>query len=503
MNLSVIIPIYVSCEWNSHVSTRGAEVVFDWASYGCEIVVVDASPESESQAQRLRQLDGVRYFHAPQKGVFSAGVARDIGAQHASREFIFFFDVDLVFHPELVTNIQSALTNLAASPLSFFMIPCLYLKKNATRTVEHDRQAIKNYWRDYLQGDFSGVINLAVASSAIIIQRGTYLSTGGHRHEFSGHGCEDLELINRLTLEYPLGRREVDYDLDVRQDVIANCRGFRRYFAYYGLPHAMEGLLVAHRWHPRPIRARYFRSRSRNDALFKDFLEKSDRIGLSPPALPDLNISGRTLIQTGDDVDNVQVFRQLLPGCGMYQVLRTGEALQSIDIGDRVLFIGQAARHLAQAHRAEGAFERGVLYPDDDNPNVWRLCWWADDGTLIRDEIHEGIRRYYGDGTSYRWIFFKGYDYLCQKLLYSFEVASYDNLNPLPPLEDFVEGLLSDAGFRPGTYIGLFMNQWGQLNVVDRWYRILRKLILKPNSFFRDSRLFQWFCRRAAGRVNR
>ena len=177
--------------------------------------------------------------------------------------------------------------------------------------------------------------------------------------------------------------------------------------------------------------------------------------------------------------------------------------MQSIDIGDRVLFIGQAARHLAQAHRAEGAFERGVLYPDDDNPNVWRLCWWADDGTLIRDEIHEGIRRYYGDGTSYRWIFFKGYDYLCQKLLYSFEVASYDNLNPLPPLEDFVEGLLSDAGFRPGTYIGLFMNQWGQLNVVDRWYRILRKLILKPNSFFRDSRLFQWFCRRAAGRVNR
>jgi len=503
MNLSVIIPIYASCDWNSHVGIRVAEVVFDWVPYGCEIVVVDASPEPVNQAQRLRQVDGVRYFHAPQTGVFSAGVARDIGAQHASRDFVFFFDVDLVFHQELVTKIQSALTNLAASPLSFLMIPCLYLKKNATRTVEHDRRAIQNYWRAYLQGDFSGVINLAVASSAIIIYRSTYLSTGGHRHEFAGHGCEDLELINRLTLEHALGQRELDYDLDVRQDVIANSRGFRRYFAYYGLPRAMEGMLVAHRWHPRPIRARYFRSRSRNDALFKDFVEKSDRTGLSPPALPDLNICGRTLIQVGDDVDNVQAFRQFLPGCGMYQVLSSGDASQSIDTGDRVLFIGQAARHLAQAHRAEGASARGALYPNDDNPNVWRLCWWAADGALIRDEIHEGIRRYYGDGVSYRWIFFKGYDQLSKKLLYSFEATPYDNLNPLPPLEDFVGRLLIDAGFPPDTYSGLFMNQWGQLNIVDRWHRQLRKLILKPNTFFRDSRLFQWFCRREAGRQKR
>jgi predicted glycosyltransferase involved in capsule biosynthesis len=495
VNLSVIIPIYTNSYWNSHVGIRVSEVVDDWIPYGCEIVIVDASPKPTDRAQHLIKVDGLRYCHAPQAGVFSAGAARDIGAQHASRDFIFFFDVDLVFNSELVTKIQSALTDLEASPLSFLMVPCLYLKKDATQAVELDKQVIKDYWLAYLQGNFSGVINLAVASSAIVIHRGTYLSYGGHRHEFAGHGCEDLELINRLTLEYPLGRRLEDHYLDVRQEVIANSVGFRRHFSYYGLPRSMEGMLVAHRWHPRPIFDRYFRSRTRNDEIFKDFLVQSDLTGSSPPALPDLNVCGKTLVLVDNVIDDVQSLRQFLPDCGEYKVLRLGASFPPTNTFDRVLYVGKKGHSLVEANHINSACMTGALYPKDENPNIWRLYWRAANGVLVRDEIHEGIRRYYGDRKSYRWIFFRGEDKLSRKQLYRFEVPAYDNLKPFPPLEEFVRYLLIKSGLALESHKGFFMNQWGQLNSAEMLLRKMRKLILKPNVFFRDSRIFRRFYR--------
>lgn len=465
----------------------------DWMPYGCEIVIVDASPKPSAQAQNLKTVDGVRYFHAPQVGIFSAGVARDIGAQNASRDFIFFFDVDLVFTPELVKKIQFALPDLENFPLSFLMIPCLYLKKDATREVERDRQRIEDYWRAYLLGDFSGIINLAVASSAIVMHRKTYLSTGGHQHEFAGHGCEDLELINRLTLEYPLGRRESDHYFDIRQDVIAKSVGFRRYFSYYGLPIGLKGMLIAHRWHNRPLSARYFRSRNRNDALFKDFLEKADRIGLAPPALPDLNVRGRTLIISDDDIQDIQALRQFLPELGEYQLTRLDKAPRPAGNFKRVLYVGKNASRFADTSRNDGYSARGVLCPLDGNQSIWRLCWWDTDQNLIRDELHEGVRRHYIDKNFFRWIFFRGEDQLTGRQLYCFTPPFYENLDQLPKLEQLIIDLMHKSDIDPEGHFGLFMNQWGQAKSSERFVRQMRKLILKPKAFLSDSRLFRRF----------
>lgn len=487
--LSVVIPVHIGPA-SVHVSNRIPGLLSALADIDTEVLVADASPrENGTFAGTVRSLGG-HYIRCRQDGVFSPGRARDEGAKRATGRFLFFLDADLAFEDATLDAVRRELQNVGGEQTRFLMLPCLYLTKRSTRSLESGSASVNGYWKTYLRGDFSGIINLAVASSAIVIDRMTYLSIGGHRPEFAGHGCEDLELINRLTLESPLGLREPDHHLDVRQDVVAYSRGFRRCFAYHGIPCALRGLVLAHRWHPRPITARYFRSRVRNDELFQGFLRRSEQSGDCPPALPDLNVPGRTLVCVGEDVMDVQALRQFLPELGRYEVVPTSDD-GPVSGFERVLYVGRDAARRAGRWRGSVSERCGALMPEPGSSTVWRLTWWRSDGALVADERHTGRKRYYGDGKSFRWVFYRGEDCRSGRLLYAFDPPDYGNLAPLPPLDEFICAQMIEVGYPPVDYPGLFMNQWGQMGILERWRRRVRKLILKPGAFFEDSRVLK------------
>ncbi len=85
----------------------------------------------------------------------------------------------------------------------FFTVPCFYLTQEGSRKfISMDiKNRDKIFFNLYLLGKGKDLIqNFAPSSSVMIIRRSHYLSIGGHRPEFKGHGYEDFELIHRLLV---------------------------------------------------------------------------------------------------------------------------------------------------------------------------------------------------------------------------------------------------------------------------------------------------------------
>ncbi|MBF0527845.1 MAG: hypothetical protein HQK55_00970 [Deltaproteobacteria bacterium] len=486
---SFILPIYGDSISGRRVVNRLSYLLKSLSPLGVEAVVSDASSSASPSIQDITRENGAIYAKVPRQSLFSPGLARDIGVQFSTRKNLFLLDVDLVFPPTFPALLEEQKSRLNHTHHGFIMAPCLYLTRNATKSVEANNIEIDAIWHRYLRGDFTQVINLAVASSAILIRRDHYLIMGGHRPEFAGHGCEDLDLIFRLTHEWPMGKTEPDVYVDVRQDSIAGSRGFRKHFAYYGLPAALNGLILAHRWHARPMLSRYFRNRPNNDLLFQDFMRAHIMHGDAPPALADLNVPEQTAVIAGPGITDVQAFRQFLPGLGRYEVINESDRLQAAGFS-QFLFIGNSppgcdhwpATLPASVHRV------GTLLRQGDDSPTWRLEFSDLSGKTVREELYTGIQRYYADRKSYRWLFHRAVDCLANAELYEFEPPDYGSLPPLPPLDEYIRGLMRQSRRDLSACPGMFMNQWSQMSSFDRFSRKLRKLIRDPQAFWRDSR---------------
>lgn len=491
--VSVIVPVFAHGERRQMVLARLADVLAACQHPYFELVIADASPDGAAAPLAAQGKYDTTYVTVPCGGeVFSPGLARDAGAQQARGEYLLFYDVDLVHPPDLLPRLVDKLEWLARNPLAFVMMPCLYLRPEATRRVEQDAGLIRRYWLDYLRGDFSGTVSLAVASSAILLKRATYLAAGGHRPEFSGHGCEDLELINRLCLDWPLGERFPDHCADLRQDSIAGSRGFRRYFAYYGLPAAFEGLVVAHRWHGRSLASRYVRSRPRNDRLLAGFLRAADGAGDAPPALPDLTVRERTAVVLGMGQEDAQAFRQLLPELGRYKVVATPEELRAGSFS-QCFFIGIDGPDRILWQRSAGFAGRSrTLVPAGGRPDEWHLTLRDAGGRPLRRLAYTGVRRAYGGGAAHRWVFHRAVDRSSGKTLFDFAPPPYAQPPQLPPLDAYLRTLMAGAGYAPEQYPGPFRNQWADAPAASRLARKLRKLVRDPVAFVRDSKLISF-----------
>lgn len=425
------------------------------------------------------------------KSLFAPGMARDHAVQRANGQYVLLYDVDLT-HDELFwPELEKAASWLDENPLAFVMIPCLYLKRGATRRVEKDTEQIRVIWQEYLRGNYRSVINLAVASSAILMRRDTYLASGGHRPEFVGHGGEDLEFINRLSLEWPLGQRMPDHADDVKQRSIAGSQGFRRHFCYYGLPNAFNGLIVAHRWHPRPATSRYFRQRPRNDRLLQAFFAASHERGDAPPALPDLTSPRTSAVLAGAESTDIQAFRQLLPAFGRYRQIQDISQAGASEFNTLLLI---APNKLQQDLARSVWAKQGTLFILEPGPlpDQWILKEFSSDGKLAGEVVYRAVRRYYANGKNYRWIFFEAQDKQLEKVLFRFTPPDYDNLPSLPLLPEFIKELQRDHELPVDEYPGLFLDQWQQRTLAERWLRKGHKLIRNPGQFWKDSRLARW-----------
>jgi predicted glycosyltransferase involved in capsule biosynthesis len=464
-------------------------LVRSFVAVGAEVIVADGSLRTARRIERLATTSGATYVGAPLQPIFSPGVARDAGVQVATREYVLLFDVDLAFSQDFLLRVGETLRGESRPPYTFQMAPCLYLTRGATRQVEADPDKISAIWQSYLRGRFLGVINLAVASSALIIRRDHFLAIGGHRSEYAGHGCEDLDLIFRLTQEWPIGQWGDDLYDDVRQESIADSRGFRKYFSYYGLNEAFSGLVLAHRWHSRPMFSRYFRSRPRNNHLLQKFMRSYRMHGQGPPALSDLTVQEHTLVITAADIDDVQAFRQFLPGMGRHVVTKSYDPIPDEGFS-QLFFIGTIppAAGLCGDKLPSSIRRIGALFRPNPESHTWRLLWWDITGATLRDELHCATIRYYGDGRSYRWLFHQAINRLTGSVLYDFPPPNFSEMD-LPPLPDYIRHLMARANLDPSEYPGMFMNQWAQATRYDRFVRKFRKLLRDPEAFWRDSHL--------------
>lgn len=290
VKVSIIIPI--TTDTSRGVQTRGrlGRLLATFAGPSLEVVVGDSSTHGAKANRALCQKHGAVWVDAAKTGTFSPGYARDKAAAAATGSHLFLMDVDLVGPPGFAELLEKEAQALDPQGSAFLVAPCLYLTPKGTRELEEGRESVQSLWRAYLAGNFRHIINLASASSAILVGRSHYQALGGHNAEFAGHGFEDLDLLLRLTLSHPLGRIEPDIKEDVRQETIADSVGFRRYFTYYAIEPGLRGLVLAHLSHPRHLWGRFRRRRGQNERSFAAILQKAlaDRSTDDLPPLPPL-----------------------------------------------------------------------------------------------------------------------------------------------------------------------------------------------------------------------
>lgn len=105
-----------------------------------------------------------------------------------------------------------------------------------------------------------------MATSTILCNKQHFLSIGGFNEDFIGHMGEDLELLNRLALNY----RKYDFEEDhIRENASKNPKeliGYRRHFARYSLPHLKKKAYTVHLYHSTRLGSRYKKANLINQA---------------------------------------------------------------------------------------------------------------------------------------------------------------------------------------------------------------------------------------------
>ena len=244
-----------------------------------EVVLVDVGRHSVLTKLTYCEQINLRYSHCYQRGVFSPGRVRNCAAEQATGDFLFLMDADLLISQRMIATLFRCIESLQAQvPQAFCMFPCLYLSQ-AYSAAEQDHQPLL---AAYLSGKVDKVEGIALASSCLLIKRQWFLGVGGFRTEFSGYGCEDLELIHRLVSFYPLAAKPTDYAVDFKTPFPADYCGFRRYFSLYAVPHLFEGEFLLHQFHPRPHIHKYHRMRKQNEVIFAELL-RAQHLTLPPP----------------------------------------------------------------------------------------------------------------------------------------------------------------------------------------------------------------------------
>jgi len=262
-----------------------------------EFIVVDSgsNPNSAAKCQRLCKQYNVRYLYQDTiDRAFSIGEARDFGVVNAEGEAVTFLDVDLRvdydFWDRLIDFMD--IFGISKQKKSFFVIPALYLTEEGT--VESDSIDVKNkfqyFYLRWLYGDKHLTQNLAPCSSVMVVDRLHYLSLGGHRSEFRGHGFEDFEFLHRLAIED--GRkisRPENYYKDSGSWDINTYNSLRALFSLFGRPALLANLFVVHLWHPRPKQNSFYSHdlMKQNREIWVDFFKEYDKRGFGPEPLVD------------------------------------------------------------------------------------------------------------------------------------------------------------------------------------------------------------------------
>lgn len=324
MKLTLIIPLRVSDQVYQAIG-RLKEIIKIVPSELYNILIVDYGTCDEFRDEiHLMSSSAVRIIREDcVNKPFSIGHARDLGVQHATDSIVMFHDIDFLCSTTMYERIHSEVEarNLLNNAYDFFCVPVFFLTEFGSKLAK-DILSEKNsdicLQRLVYTASPAVVEFAAFGSSAIVVNKWHYLSIGGHSREFFGHGAEDYDLLHRLAHFNPKGPRTKDYYIDTKSNSILEYRGFRSYFALYGIDVFSRFIFQIHLWHPKREIVGYQQS-NRNFKLLPSLMERFDKRREQPLPLPDRTICKCSLLLMRPNTSSFSAIRQAIPLLGEYK----------------------------------------------------------------------------------------------------------------------------------------------------------------------------------------
>ncbi len=364
VRLSLIFPIRLTPH-TPYILERIAHVLDGPLAHAdIECVIVDSGSQPEYSAELRAALpDGVTYLYHDTLGEpFSIGSARDFGAMHAHGDFIMFHDIDLVGAPSFYRRLvnEKTLPHEGRYTTEIHTIPVFYLKEDTNEpflAMDAEQRAPVYLQKYYAQDDLF-YLNVAPSSSCILVHRLHYLSTGGHRADFIGHGFEDFELMNRLAWYANTYHKPWNFYYDPLTWRHYEYTGLRSYYAMFGYPQLHAGLVLFHLWHPSPGKAYQGKNHS-NRALLIKTLKQFDQEAKEPFPLPNRQHPRKVLMMDKHDSITFASIRQALPLLGD-MICRNPSTFDTPE--DLLNYIEEASIELTLFHNPYGNEHRLSLY---------------------------------------------------------------------------------------------------------------------------------------------
>lgn len=340
MKISIIVPVRLN-ETLFEGLPRLEQLIRNAPSDRFEVVVVDYGSPTRRAAELSFLTD--QFEHAKLVRVdseaepFSAGIARNVGAQNATSPVIMFNDVDCLASPNMYEKIhkEARARRIDVNAYDFFAIPIAFLTVEGVEEYHRIHAANEPYDADSLfhyhiiRGEKQFIWFMAHSGSTIVVNRLHYLSIGGTSPVFHGHGAEDYEVKLRLASYRPIGRRPLDYYRNTKNNQMHDYVGFRAYLSLYSYEVAFRGIYMVHLWHPRravnsvnqAVSNASYKQTERNFTLLGEMMKDFDKSGKQLNALPDRAVSRKTLVLCRPASTALETLRQALPLLGQYSVI--------------------------------------------------------------------------------------------------------------------------------------------------------------------------------------
>ncbi|RVI58936.1 glycosyltransferase [Sinorhizobium medicae] len=340
MKMSIIVPLRLS-EALFEGLPRLETLIQNAPADRFEVVVVDYGSPPKAAADLGALV--ANFNHAKLIRVeadaepFSAGIARNIGAQNATSPVIMFNDVDCLASPNMYEKIhkEARARRIDVNAYDFFAIPIAFLTFEGVEEYQKTHASYEPCDADSLfhyhiiRGEKQFIWFMAYSGSTIVVNRLHYLSIGGTSPIFHGHGAEDYEVKLRLAAYRPVGRKPLDYYRNTKNNQMQDYVGFRTYLSLYAYEVAFRGIYMVHLWHPRRevnsinqgANAVSYKQTERNFALLGEMMKEFDNSGKQPGALADRTADRKTLVLCRPASTALETLRQALPLLGQYSVI--------------------------------------------------------------------------------------------------------------------------------------------------------------------------------------
>ncbi len=302
-DLTVIIPIRVGSDRSDAIDRIRFVAHDDRRPGNVGIMIVDDGSEPQAAQDLCAVCEELGYaYHRIESSssTFSAGRARNIGAQLARTRYLMFQDADLMPYPGFYQEVQNEMLIQGLHRFSerFVMFGVIYLSQEATQEYMATPVALRRsqFIQYFLEADTSRVVKFSTGTSVTAWSRSYYLSAGGMDPDFEGWGYEDLEFICRAIRREKLFPLPEDFAVDYRNfQQINEYRGWKSIYRLYGDITFQKGMVMFHAWHPVADNGNYVEAKERNRQLFIEKQRMFASVQEEPDPLP-MPECGRTLI---------------------------------------------------------------------------------------------------------------------------------------------------------------------------------------------------------------